>query len=89
MLSTYKAKLKGDRLEWAEEPPPQNGATPDVLVTILPASTHPPEDRVERGAHMKAALDKLAEMGGIKSIPDPLAWQREIREDRPLPGRED
>ena len=26
--------------------------------------------------------------GDGKSIPDPLAWQREIRQDRPLPGRE-
>jgi hypothetical protein len=25
---------------------------------------------------------------GFKSIPDPSAWQREIRQDRPLPGRE-
>lgn len=23
-----------------------------------------------------------------KSIPDPLAWQRKIRADRPLPGRD-
>jgi hypothetical protein len=25
---------------------------------------------------------------GFKGIPDPSAWQREIRQDRPLPGRE-
>jgi hypothetical protein len=34
------------------------------------------------------ALERLAALGGIKSIPDPVAWQREIRKDRPLPGRE-
>ncbi|CAN5773019.1 hypothetical protein BH20VER1_BH20VER1_12440 [soil metagenome] len=27
--------------------------------------------------------------GGIRSIPDPVAWQREQRQDRPLPGREE
>jgi hypothetical protein len=25
---------------------------------------------------------------GFKGIPDPSAWQREIRQDRPLPERE-
>ena len=25
---------------------------------------------------------------GFKGIPDPSVWQREIRQDRPLPGRE-
>jgi hypothetical protein len=35
------------------------------------------------------ALERLAAAGGIKSIRDPVAWQREIRRDRPLPGRED
>ena len=25
---------------------------------------------------------------GFKGIPDPSAWQREIRQDRPLPGRQ-
>ena len=33
-------------------------------------------------------LDKLAAMGGLSSIPDPSAWQREVREDRLLPGHE-
>lgn len=26
--------------------------------------------------------------GGLASIKDPVAWQRELRKDRPLPGRE-
>ena len=35
-------------------------------------------------------LDKLREEGGIQSIPDPSAWQREIRsQDRVLDGREE
>lgn len=38
---------------------------------------------------MAAVLSQLAAAGGIRSIPDPLAWQREIRQDRPLPGRDD
>ncbi len=40
-------------------------------------------------AARKAALQDLRNMGGLKDvIPDPLAWQREIRQDVVLPGRE-
>ncbi len=90
MLTTYKAKLKGERIEWVDEVPPldpHHGA--DVLVTVLQGNGHTSLDRAERGKRMKAALDKLAAAGGVSSIPDPVAWQREIRKDRPLPGRED
>jgi hypothetical protein len=34
------------------------------------------------------ALRSLARLGTFKEINDPSAWQREIRKDRPLPGRE-
>ena len=90
MMTTYKAKLKGNQLEWADEvppPPPQPDA--EVLVTFLATNGSALMDKAERGARMKAALDQLAARGGIQSIPDPVAWQREIRQDRPLPGRED
>jgi len=33
-------------------------------------------------------LAVIARGGSGKSIPDPSAWQREIRQDRPLPGRD-
>ncbi len=32
-------------------------------------------------------LEQIAARGGV-DIPDPVAWQREVREDRPLPGRD-
>lgn len=34
------------------------------------------------------ALKELRKLGGLRDvIPDPVAWQRELRKDRPLPGR--
>jgi len=40
-------------------------------------------------ARRKAALEDLRAMGGLReAIPDPAVWQREIRQDRPLPGRD-
>jgi len=35
-----------------------------------------------------AALQRIAGRGGISGIPDPVAWQREQRAERNLPGRE-
>lgn len=35
-----------------------------------------------------AAFEKLREMNPYRDLADPAAWQREIREDVVLPGRE-
>ena len=45
-------------------------------------------DVVERGRRMVEILEKLAAMNAFSEISDPVEWQREIRKDRPLPGRE-
>ena len=85
MLNVYPAILKGDRLVWMEKAPPdvQNGGV-RVYVIVLPESAAP-----SRGEQMAAALARLAESGGVASIDDPIAWQRELREDRPLYGRDE
>lgn len=36
----------------------------------------------------KAKKFMISYTDGFKGIPDPSEWQREIRQDRPLPGRE-
>ena len=33
------------------------------------------------------ALARIAARGGLAEIVNPVAWQRELRQDRPLPGR--
>ena len=76
-------------MEWSTTAPPSSMNGVQVLVTVLPVQISESERR-ERGAAMAAALRKLAKIknGGLASIEDPVAWQREIRKDRPLPGRE-
>lgn len=37
---------------------------------------------------VKKALRNLQEIGAFSTISDPVAWQRDIRRDRPLPGRD-
>ena len=39
-------------------------------------------------ARMIGALEKLATLPANVSLADPVQWQREMRGDRPLPGRD-
>ena len=34
------------------------------------------------------SLKELRKLGAFRDIADPVAWQREQRQDRPLPGRD-
>ncbi len=89
MLHTYKAILIGDRLEWddeAPEPTPRERPVP-VHVTILDDALLPAQ-RQARGQQMTAALERLAATTTLASISDPVAWQREARNDRRLPERD-
>lgn len=46
----------------------------------------PPE---ERQRLLAESLDAASRLNPFREIPDPVAWQRQIRRDRPLPGREE
>jgi antitoxin component of MazEF toxin-antitoxin module len=37
---------------------------------------------------IQSLLQQLQDIGAYKNIKDPIAWQREIRKDRAVPGRE-
>ena len=82
MSRTYRAILRGDRLQWTDDAPDSSAALPvDVTVVEMPGNG-------SGGKGMADALEKIAARGGIRSIPDAAAWQREIRNDRPLPDRD-
>jgi hypothetical protein len=94
MPETYHGILDGDRIQWIGPRPPSG------RVAVTPALPNPkldsaspgsglPESTPEQRAAMVDALDELARVNAFSSIEDPVAWQREIRRDRPLPGREE
>jgi hypothetical protein len=84
-MRTYTALLRGDRLEWLGEAPESQTAVPlRVNVTIV----EPVAEAHTRGPAMAALLEKLAARGTFAAISDPVTWQRELRHDRGLPGRE-
>lgn len=84
MLHTYKAVLRGDRIEWIDTPPPAAGPTPVHITLLEDARGGPIRDR---GRAMAEALEALAGTGAFADIDDPAAWQRELRRDRLLPRR--
>ena len=63
-----------------------------VVVTMVPVVGDPPmaqdPSAPHAGQQMAAILERLAATPARPEI-DPVAWQRQQREDRPLPGRTD
>jgi hypothetical protein len=83
----YRAVLHGDRLQWSEDVPEhvRKGRPVVVYVTVPDEEASAGQD--DRGRRMAEALEKLA-AASAQAVPrDPVAWQRETREERSLPGR--
>lgn len=53
------------------------------------ARTAPPVSGLQRRQRLAEALENAAAIDPYREINDPVAWQREQREDRPLPDRDD
>ena len=64
----------------------------EVTATLKPANgsaSDRPRASPEMLRRRKEAFQALRALGGLReAIPDPVAWQRELRQDRPLPGRD-
>ena len=85
MSQSYRAILRGDRLEWLEASPgPDGPLNVDVIVQEHAAVGCVRSD----GSRMAAALEELAASPVYGKREDPARWQRMVREDRPLPGRD-
>ena len=63
-----------------------------VLMTVESVLEKPQRQKLtatpETIARRAAALEKLRKLNPYRDITDPVVWQREMREDRPLPGRD-
>jgi hypothetical protein len=85
MLNTYPAVLRDGRIEWTDDAPRNLPRDQPVRVYVTLLDQPPATGSGEQAA---AVLRQIAAAGGLASIPDPDAWDRERREERPLPGRE-
>ena len=63
-----------------------------VLMTVESVEETPKRRKLtatpEMIATREAAMVRIRELNPYRDIADPLEWQREMREDRPLPGRD-
>ena len=87
MLQTYRALLRGDQLEWTSRRPAVIPADQPVLVDVT-MSEESFAAKTESGRCMAAILEQLAQTGSFAEISDPVDWQRDLRADRSLPGRD-
>jgi hypothetical protein len=89
MAHTYKAILRGNQLEWASSAPQLIDATRALAVEVIIADELPVQQNGSQQAkRMLAPLEQLAKDNLLAEIVDPLAWEREQRQERILPDRE-
>ena len=86
-MSTITAIMEADADGTLHLPLPADLRRGKVKVVATLESEREAADRPSREAAL-AALRQLQARGTFKKITDPVAWQREIRVDRPLPGRD-
>jgi hypothetical protein len=86
-MSTITAILEADADGTLHLPLPAELRNSKLKVTATIEAACGESERPTREMAL-AALRRLREMGTFKEITDPVAWQREIRKDRPLPGRD-
>ncbi len=85
-VSTITATLEADADGTLHLPVPRNLRRGKVKVIATLETEPQTTDRPTREMAL-TALRQLRRMGTFQNITDPVAWQREIRKDSPLPGR--
>jgi len=83
---SYNAKVKGNLIKWTDGIPPelQDAQEHDVRI-VIPENQ---DESLRRSRELARILEELSKLDPFRDIKDPSEWQREIRKDRPLPGRE-
>lgn len=59
------------------------------LKSKLERNQQPKAANQPNGAAIAEIMERMAARGALSEIKDPVQWQRDIRKDRPLPGRGD
>ena len=84
MLPTYKAILRGNRLEWRESG--RRYLSTDRPVPVYGTVWDEPLGEVDvsekgQGARMAAALERMAEIRALIDISDVATWEREAHQE--------
>ncbi|MFB2918772.1 MULTISPECIES: hypothetical protein [Aerosakkonema] len=87
MLHTFEAVLKGNVLEWSNDAPKQSDRPLKVYVTLLEEDSSLSADI--RRQKVGEIFQKIAASNAFASVSDAVEWQRELRQDRSLPSRDE
>lgn len=86
-MDTITAILEADADGTLHLPVPPNLRRGNVKVVATLQTERETTERPTQETAL-AALRQLRKLGTFKKITDPVAWQREIRKDRPLSDRD-
>ena len=68
-------------------PPEKQKEALDFIAFLQQRISTPAASQEHRKEQLRKAFAALAKSGTFAEITDPVEWQRQIRKDRPLPGR--
>lgn len=87
MLQTYEAIYDHGNVRWLDTPPDAEGAR--LLVTVLSSgAVKPAATGVMQPKSLEDALKAVVLLNPYRDVVDPVTWQRDIRNERALPGRD-
>ncbi len=69
-------------------PPEKQREALDFITFLQQRAPLPVSSPAVRKERLRKAFATLTKLGTFADITDPVEWQRQIRKDRPLPGRE-
>ncbi len=88
MNSVFTATLENGVITWGPNgAPPLPANEPREVEVVVPTSA-PVMDANDKKT-LRELLEELARMNPFRDIDDPVEYIRELRKDRPLPGRDE
>ena len=69
-------------------PPEKQNEVLDFIIFLQQRLNQQHLSQSQQRSALQNTLKQLAALQVFSDIPDPSAWQRQIRQDRPMPGRE-
>ncbi len=70
-------------------PEKQNEVLDFIMFLQQRLQAAPASTEEERSKRIKVAFQTLAKLNTFADVTDPVAWQKQIRQDRQLPGRQE
>lgn len=87
MLRTYEAIYDHGNVRWLDTPPDAEGAR--LLITVLSSgAVKPAATGAMPTKSLEDALNAVVLLNPYRDVVDPVVWQRDIRNERVLPGRD-